>query len=74
MHKQYIGNTISRVGVSHPLVQDRTPNWVHRNGFFYLPFGYQNFYSNYENFHSGTYAFSGYNSIYSLWHLGLHIY
>ena len=65
------GNSISRVGYSHPIVQDRTQNWVHRNGFFYLPFGRQNFYTNYENFKGGRngrgYGYSGYYNPFSLY-------
>ena len=61
-----IGNTISKIGYSAPIVQDRTQNWVHRNGFF-LPFGYQNFYVNYDYFKSGIYLYGGAYQPFSLW-------
>jgi hypothetical protein len=61
------GNNITRVGYSHKMVQDRTQNWVHRNGFFYMPFGHANFFSNYSNFKKGGFSYSGYNNPYSLW-------
>jgi RHS repeat-associated protein len=61
------GNNISRIGYSNPIFQDRTQNWVHKNGFFYAPFGHANFFSNYNQFSSGGYAYSGYNNPYSLW-------
>ncbi|MDR1679837.1 MAG: hypothetical protein LBR81_08695 [Prevotellaceae bacterium] len=61
------GNNIARIGYSHPIVQDRTQNWVHRNGFFYLPFGHQRFYNKYDAMYEGTYSYSGYHNPYSLY-------
>jgi hypothetical protein len=67
----YIGvrseNNIMRIGYSHRYVQDRTQNWVHRNGFFYLPLGHQHYYNKYDDFYQGTYYYSGYYNPYSLW-------
>ncbi len=51
----------------NPMVQDRTQNWVHKNGFFYMPFGHANFFSNYSNFKKGGFSYSGYNNPFSLW-------
>ncbi|CAG5068983.1 hypothetical protein DYBT9623_01717 [Dyadobacter sp. CECT 9623] len=62
-----VGNTIDRVGYSHPRVQDRTQNWVHRNGFFYLPFGHQNYYTRDSEFQKGFFFGTGYYNRYSLW-------
>jgi RHS repeat-associated protein len=61
------GNTVDRIGYSHPMVQDRTQNWVHRNGFFYLPFGHQNFYTEDSDFKKGAFLHTGYYNPYSLW-------
>ncbi|GGM82625.1 hypothetical protein GCM10010967_12860 [Dyadobacter beijingensis] len=61
------GNTVDRIGYSHPMVQDRTQNWVHRNGFFYLPFGHQNFYIDDSEFKMGSFLHTGYYNPYSLW-------
>jgi RHS repeat-associated protein len=62
------GGNIVRWGYSHPMVQDRTQNWVHRNGFFYIPFiGHQNFYTDDSQFTYGPYMYSGYYNPYSLW-------
>ena len=57
------GNTVSRIGYSHPLVQDRTQNVVHK----YFPFGYQNFYNQYTHSAYGGYGYSGYYNPYSLY-------
>ena len=61
------GNNIFRMGYSHSIVQDKTQNWVHRYGFFYLPFGYQNYYNKYYNFKEGYYGYSGYYNPFSLY-------
>ena len=61
------GNTVDRIGYSHSMVQDRTQNWVHRNGFFYLPFGHQNFYTEDSDFKKGMFLHTGYYNPYSLW-------
>jgi RHS repeat-associated protein len=61
------GMNIARLGISNPMVQDRTQNWVHKNGFFYMPFGHANFFSNYSNFKKGGFSYSGYNNPFSLW-------
>lgn len=60
-------NTIYRVGYSDSMIQDRTQNWVHRNGFFWLPFGYENFYLDDSKFERGIYTYTGYDNPYSLW-------
>jgi hypothetical protein len=56
-----------RLGYSHPVFQDRTQNWIHRNGFLYFPFGHQNFYNDYSEFQKGLYFYSGYHNPYSLY-------
>jgi hypothetical protein len=61
------GGSVIRTGYSNPMVQDRTQNWVHRNGFFYLPFGHQNFYTDDSQFTHGPYMYNGYYNPYSLW-------
>ncbi|MDL2308068.1 hypothetical protein LJC68_02075 [Bacteroidales bacterium OttesenSCG-928-B11] len=60
-------SNVIRIGYSHPMVQDRTQNWVHRNGFLYLPFGYQNFYNRYDDFYTGPCTYSGYYNPFSLY-------
>ena len=57
------GNHIERIGYSHPIVQDRTQNVVHR----WLSFGRQNYYNKYDFFDYGIYSYGGYNSPYTLW-------
>ncbi|MDO8897531.1 MAG: polymorphic toxin type 23 domain-containing protein [Bacteroidales bacterium] len=61
------GNSIHRLGYSHPMVQDRSQNWVHRNGFFYLPFGRTHYFNKYAHFQYGLRGYSGFNNPYSLW-------
>jgi len=61
------GNNVIRAGVSDRMVQDRTQNWVHRNGFLYLPFVHQNFYNKYDYMYEGPYNYSGYYNPFSLW-------
>jgi len=61
------GSYTMRVGYSHPAFQDGTQNWVHRNGFLYLPVGHQHFYNDYSAFQRGTYFYSGYHNPYSLY-------
>jgi len=53
---------IYRFGYSHPLIQDRTQNVVHKWG----P-GRTNFFNKYDYFQYGTYNYYGYNNPYSLW-------
>ena len=53
---------VYRFGYSHPMVQDRTQNVVHKWG----P-GRTNFFNKYGDFKYGTYNYSGYNNPYSLW-------
>jgi hypothetical protein len=65
-----IGSSVSRIGYSHPLVQDRTQNFVHR----WVPFGRQNYYNKYNYFQAGSYLYSGYYSAFSIWHQGFNIY
>lgn len=57
------GNTINRIGYSHPSVQDVTQNNVHR----LFPPGYQNYYNKYDYFYYGFTNFSGYYNPFSLW-------
>ncbi len=61
------GTHIERVGYSHKMIHDLTQNWVHRNGFLGLPFGYQNFYTDYSEFKTGLFYYGGYKNMYSLW-------
>ncbi len=61
------GGNVYRLALSAPIVQDRTQNWVHRNGFFYLPVGYQHFYTKYDNFKSGIFIYERKNQPFSLW-------
>jgi RHS repeat-associated protein len=65
------GSNILRLGYSHEIFQDRTQNWVHRNGFpglGWLGIGYQNFYNDYSDFQRGGYRYSGYYNPYSLFY------
>lgn len=57
------GNSISRIGFSHPLIQDRTQNVVHK----YFPPGYQQFYNKYTPSVYGVYGYSGYYSPFNLY-------
>jgi len=63
----YVGykynGTISRIGYSHPIFQDRTQNFIHKN---FKP-GWQNFYNNYTEFEYGFYGWSGNYNKYSIW-------
>lgn len=61
------GNSVTRLGYSHPFVQDMTQNSVHRNGFFHLPFGYQNYYNKYDYFQQGLNSNYGTYNPYNLW-------
>jgi len=61
------GNNVFRMGYSSKWVQDRTQNWVHRNGFLYLPFGHQNFYTDYSKMYQGAWGYSGYYNPFSLY-------
>jgi hypothetical protein len=55
--------SIYRYGYSHPLVQDRTQNVIHK---WFGP-GRTNFFNKYDNFQYGPYYYYGYNNPYSLW-------
>lgn len=57
------GNTVERVGYSHPLFQDRTQNFIHLR----FPPGYQHFYNKYDQFKYGLMFQSNYYNPYSLW-------
>ncbi|WP_229215082.1 polymorphic toxin type 23 domain-containing protein [Dyadobacter bucti] len=57
------GNSIERIGFSHPMFQDRTQNFIHLR----FPPGRQNFYVDYSNFQRGIYLYSCYYNPYSLW-------
>lgn len=61
------GSYAMRAGYSHPAFQDKTQNFVHRNGFLGAPFGYQHFYNDYSAFQRGGYFYSGYHNPYSLY-------
>lgn len=55
------GNTIYRFGYSHPEVQDKTQNYVHKN---IIP---TPLFKGYNLFKTGFYYYSGSNSPFSLW-------
>ncbi len=55
--------SVYRFGYSHPLVQDRTQNAIHK---WFGP-GRTNFFNRYDNFQRGTYNYYGYDNPYSLW-------
>lgn len=57
------GNTVERIGYSHPLFQDRTQNFIHLR----FPPGYQHFYNKYDQFKYGLMLQSNYYNPYSLW-------
>ena len=57
------GNNIARGGMSHPLVQDRTQNVVHK---WFGP-GRTNFFNRYTYHQGGAYSYYGYQNPYSLW-------
>ena len=61
------GNNVTRVGYNHPIFQSLTQDVTHKHGFFGMPFGHANFFSNYGHFEKGGYSYSGYNNPYSLW-------
>jgi RHS repeat-associated protein len=58
-----MNGSVYRFGYSHPLVQDRTQNVIHK---WFGP-GRTNFFNNYDYFQYGTYNYYGYNNPYSLW-------
>jgi len=61
------GNKVSRIGFSHPMIQDRTQNFIHKNfGIGNFSIGYQNFYNKYT-YSGGIYKYSGIYSPYTLW-------
>jgi hypothetical protein len=61
------GNKVSRIGFSHPIIQDRTQNFIHKNfGIGNFSIGYQNFYNKYT-YSGGIYKYSGIYSPYTLW-------
>lgn len=55
--------SVHRFGYSHPLVQDRTQNVIHK----WFPPGQTNFFNKYDFFQRGGYNYIGYNNPYSLW-------
>ena len=57
------GNSISRVGYSHPVFQDATQNFVHK----YCDFGRMHYYLDYGHFNKGLYLDGGYNNPFSLY-------
>ncbi|MDD3723869.1 MAG: polymorphic toxin type 23 domain-containing protein, partial [Lutibacter sp.] len=54
---------VYRFGYSHPMVQDRTQNVIHK---WFGP-GRTNFFNKYDYFQYGTYNYFGYYNPYSLW-------
>ncbi len=58
-----MNGSVYHYGYSHPLVQDRTQNVVHK---WFGP-GRTNFFNRYDYFQRGTYNYFGYNNPYSLW-------
>jgi len=58
-----MNSSVYRYGYSHPLVQDRTQNVIHK----WFPPGRTNFFNKYDNYQYGTYNYYGYNNPYSLW-------
>lgn len=50
-----VGNSISRIGYSHPVIQDLTQNFIHKN----MPGGYQHYYNKYAKSAYGFYNYSG---------------
>jgi len=56
------GNQTTRIGFSHPMVQNLTQNLIHKT-----KLGSQNYYLNYDDFRSGGYFYSGYYNPHSLW-------
>ena len=56
------GGFALRWGYSHPVFQDATQNFVHREGFLFLPFGFQNYFNDYSEFRRGWYVCFGYNN------------
>jgi hypothetical protein len=61
------GNSIEKIGYNHGIFQDITQNFVHRNGFLFLPFGHQHYYNRYDNLNVGIYYYSGWYNQYSIW-------
>ncbi|MBN2728559.1 MAG: hypothetical protein JXR53_04980, partial [Bacteroidales bacterium] len=57
------GNTITRIGVSNPWIQDRTQNFMHKN---FLP-AYTNFFNRYDQFTGGAWMYSGYYNPFTLY-------
>lgn len=54
-------NQITRIGFSHPMVQNLTQNAVHK---YFTPTPY---FLNYDNFKTGGYVYSGSYNPFSLW-------
>ena len=58
------GGSISRIGVSHPAVQDLFQNGLHES--FFKP-GNQRFYNQYDNFQGGFWGSHKFDNPYSLY-------
>ena len=58
------GNSVTRIGINAPIVQDIFQNGIHKNGIFGQ--GYQNYYLNYK-FQTGPYFYTGYNNPFSIY-------
>jgi RHS repeat-associated protein len=55
------GNSITRVGLSNPWVQDRTQNFIHKN------VNPTPFFNKYDRFRGGAWSYSGYNNPFTLY-------
>lgn len=57
------GRQVTRIGFSHPMVQNLTQNLIHK----YTWLGNAPYFLNYDDFRTGGYFYSGYNNPLSLW-------
>lgn len=57
------GRQVTRIGFSHPMVQNLTQNLIHK----YTWLGNAPYFLNYKDFRTGGYFYSGYNNPISLW-------
>ena len=59
------GNTVSKIGISNPNVQDFFQNGIHQNSVF--PKGNQNYYNKYDYFRGGAWGHYVYYNPYTLY-------
>ncbi len=60
------GNSVTRIGINNPWVQDRTQNFIHKNfGIGNFSIGYQNFYNKYDYFTEGINRITSYSGYYN---------